>query len=657
MSFVEFTITEDNLENQKEKVLKILEENRKKIEELLKIEEKTYQNFVRPLQLMEERIGFYFSPISHLNYVKNSSKTEEIYNSLLPELSRYHTELGQNEDIYQALKEIYEKEKNSLEEAQNKVLTDLLKEFELSGVGLEKEKKDRLKEINIALSELNSNFAQNLLKATDKYEMVIEDFEDVKELPKRDLEAAKVEKDGKIVYRFTLKQPSYIAYMTYGSNRKKREELYRAYVSRAPENEELIEKILTLRDEKAKILGFKNYAELSLETKMATDPKSVVTFLKELAKKSKAKAQKEFEELKQFAKEKGFDKELQAFDLAYFSEKLKKEKFNIEEDLYRPYFEKNRTLEGLFRFLKKLFKLDFEKVDTTVWHESVSCYELSRFGKKIGRLYVDLESREGKRGGAWMDEWITHHVDEEEKEILPIAYIVANFAPSTKDTPSLLRPSDVETLFHEMGHALHHLLSIVKEPAVSGISGVEWDAVEFPSQFLENFVYEKNVLKEFAYHYKTEEPLSEEMIERLVESKNFQSAMAMVRQLEFGLFDMLVHMGTKSAKEVQKILDEVREEVSVVKPPKYNKFQWGFAHIFAGGYAAGYYSYKWAEVLSADAFFIFVDNGIYNDEISESYLKEILCKGGSRPAIQSFKAFAKREPKSEALLKLYGIEK
>ncbi|WP_187647170.1 M3 family metallopeptidase [Nitrosophilus labii] len=655
MNFVEFRVTEDNLDNQKELVLKTIEENRKRVEELLKQDEKNYKNFVRLLQLMEEKLGFYFSPISHLNYVKNSPKTEEVYNLLLPEISRYHTELGQNEDIYAYLKEIMDKERDNLNEEEKKVLKDLLLEFELSGVGLQKSKKDRLKEINIELSELTSKFAQNLLKATDSYEMLIEDYEDVKELPKRDLEAAKIEKEGKVFYRFTLKQPSYVAYMTYGSNRGKREELYRAYVTRAPQNEELIEKILELRDEKAKLLGFNNYAEFSLKTKMAADPKIVVEFLKELARKSKAQAQKEYEELKKFAKEKGFDKELQAYDLAYFSEKLKKEKFNIDEDLYRPFFEKNRTIEGLFRFLKKLFKLDFEKVDTPVWHESVSCYELSRFGKKIGRLYMDLESREGKRGGAWMDEWITHHIDENGKEVLPIAYIVANFAESTKDAPSLLRPSDVETLFHEMGHALHHLLSTVKEPAVSGIAGVEWDAVEFPSQFLENFAYEKEVLKEFAYHYETNEPLSEDMIKRLVESKNFQSAMAMVRQLEFGLFDMLVHMGTKSSKEVQKILDEVREEVSVVKPPKYNKFQWGFSHIFAGGYAAGYYSYKWAEVLSADAYFMFVDNGIYNDEISESYLKEILCKGGSRPAMESFKAFAGREPKSEALLKLCGI--
>ncbi len=655
MNFSEFNINEENLDRQKELVLTTIKENIKKIDELLKLKNKTYKNFVRPLELMEEKIGFYFTPISHLNYVKNSKKTQEIYDDILPKLSIYHTELGQNEKIYLSLKEIYDKEKESLNSEEKKVLKDLLKEFELSGVGLKEDKKKKLKEINIELSNLTSKFAQNLLKATDSYEMLIEDFNDVKEFPKRDLEAAKVIKDEKTYYRFTLKQPSFIAYMTYGSNRKKREELYKAYVTRAPENDELIEKILILRDEKAKILGFKNYAELSLETKMAKSPGVVVAFLKDLASKSKPQAKKEFEELTEFAKSKGFDKDLEAFDIAYFSNKLKKEKLKVDDNEYRPYFEKENTINGLFRFLNRLFGLEFEKVKTTVWDESVSCYEISKDSKLIGRVYLDLEAREGKRGGAWMDEWVTHHIDENGKTIYPIAFIVANFPPSTKKSPSLLRHSDIVTLFHEMGHALHHLLSQVKEPMVSGISGVEWDAVEFPSQFLENFAYEEEVLKEFAYHYETKEPLSKEMIDKLKKAKNFQSAMAMVRQLEFGLFDILIHMGVKSSKEVQRVLDEVRDEVSVIKPPKYNKFQWGFSHIFAGGYAAGYYSYKWAEVLSADAFFIFVDSGIYNDEISESFIKEVLSKGGSRPAMESFKAFAKREPNVEALLKLSDI--
>ncbi len=647
MGFPEFTITEENLDRQKELVLQTIEENKNKIQKLLKIENKTYDNFVRPLQLMEEKLGFYFSPISHLNYVKNSPKTEEVYNALLPHLSTYHTELGQNEKLYEGLKYVMEHEK--LEGERKKVLTDMLVEFELSGVALGEAAKEELKKINVELSELTSAFAQNLLKATDAYEMILTDPKDVEDMPESLLQSAKVEKG----WRFTLKQPSYIAYMTYGPNRQRREELYKAYVTRAPENEELIYRILELRHKKANLLGFDNYAQLSLEMKMAESPETVVHFLEELAAKSRPQAQKEFEQLQTFAEENGAAYDLQAYDVAYWSEKLKAAKYSVDDEAYKPYFEKEATLQGLFTFLHKLFGLRFERIETPVWHPSVGCYEISLPHRLVGRLYVDLESREGKRGGAWMDEWITHHIDENGEVVHPVAYIVANFAPATDTQPSLLRPDDVVTLFHEMGHALHHLLSEVKEPAVSGIAGVEWDAVEFPSQFLENFAYEEEVLGLFAKHYQTGEPLPKQMIANLKKAKNFQSAMAMVRQLEFGLFDMLVHI--KWPVDVQKVLDEVRARVSVVPTPSYNKFQWGFGHIFAGGYAAGYYSYKWAEVLSADAFFMFVDNGIYNDEIAESYLQEVLCKGGSRPAMESFKAFAGREPQSEALLKLCGI--
>ena len=645
MSFPQFLVNDENIEQQKELVLQTLQNNRKKIDDLLALPQKDYENFVRPLQLMEEELGFCFSPIAHLNYVKNSEKTEKIYNDLIVEISRYHTELGQNEAIYEALRQIDTK---PLNQEQKKVIEDLLLEFRLSGVGLKEEKKQELKKINIELSELTSAFAQNLLKATDSYEMIV-DEKDVEGMPESLIEAAKCEKG----YRFTLKQPSYIAYMSYGPNRQKRQELYKAYVTRAPENEELIQKILELRNKKANILGYANYAQLSLATKMATSPEEVVEFLRELAQKSKNQAEKELEELRQFAKAHGFNEELQAYDIAYWSEKLKKAKYSVDDEEYKPYFEKNATVEGLFEFLHRLFKLEFTKVDTPVWHESVSCYEIRLPERLVGRVYMDLEAREGKRGGAWMDEWVKHHMDEKGEIVYPVAYIVANFAPSSDNVPSLLRPDDVVTLFHEMGHALHHLLSTVKEPAVSGIAGVEWDAVEFPSQFLENFAYEEEVLALFARHYKSGETMPREMMRHLKEAKNFQSALAMLRQLEFGLFDMLIHM--RYPVDVQEVLDSVRDEVSLIKPPAYNKFQWGFGHIFAGGYAAGYYSYKWAEVLSADAFFMFVDNGIYNDEIAESYLQEVLCKGGSRGAMESFEAFAKRKPDSDALLKLCGI--
>ncbi len=654
--FPEFTYSDENLDQLKEKVLNQIEENKKKIEELLKIEDKTYLNFVKPYQIMHVKLGLYYSPISHLNYVKNSPKTQEVYTSLLPVITEYYTNLGQDERIYKAFKEIYEKEKDSLNQEQRKVLEDAIKEFELSGVGLPEEKRNKVKEINIKLSQLQNQFAQNLLNATDSYEMIVEDFEDVKELPETDLEAAKIEKDGKTVYRFTLHQPSYIAFMTYSPNREKREELYKAYVTRAPENDKILEEILALRDEKAKLLGFKNYAELSLETKMAQSPEEVISFLRKLAEKSKPQAEKEYQELNEFAKSIGFNDKVQAYDFSYYAEKMKKAKYNVNDEEYKPYFEKNMVINGLFSFLNKLFKLEFEKVDVPVWHESVDVFHIYRKGELIGRIYMDLEAREGKRDGAWMDEWVPYHEDLEGNIVPPVAYIVANFSPATEKTPSLLRPYDVETLFHEMGHALHHLLSKVKEPFVSGIAGVEWDAVEFPSQFLEQFAYEPSVLKTFAKHYKTGEEMPDEMIHRLKNARNFLSALAMVRQLEFGLFDILVHLGRYTAEEVQKILDKVREEVAVIKPPPYNKFQWSFSHIFAGGYAAGYYSYKWAEVLSADAYFMFVDNGIYNDDVAESFYEEILTKGGSKPAIELFKAFAGREPDIDALLRLSGIK-
>ena len=654
--FPEFNLSDKNLEEQKEKVLQHIEENKKKIEELLKQKEKSYSNFVKPYQLIHERLNWLFQPIAHLNYVKNSEITQKVYSELLPKITEYYTSLEQDERLYRAFKDIYEREKDNLNQEQKKVLENLIRDFELSGVGLEKEKRDRIKEINIKLSQLQNQYAQNLLNATNQYELIIENFEDVRELPETELEKAKIEKDGKTVYRFTLQQPSYISYMTYGSNRELREKLYKAYTTRAPENEKLIEEILALRDEKAKLLGFKNYAELSLKTKMAESPEEVIQFLENLAEKSKPQAKREYEELDRFAKEQGLNDKVQAYDFAYYSEKLKKQKYDVNDELYKPYFEKNQTLNGLFKFLNKFMKLEFKKVDTDVWDKTVDVYDVYRKGELIGRIYFDLEAREGKRDGAWMDEWISHHEDEEGNIVKPVAHIVANFSPSTEETPSLLRPYDVETLFHEMGHALHHLLSEVKEPFVSGISGVEWDAVEFPSQFLEQFAYDKEVLKLFARHYQTGEPMPEEMIEKLKNAKNFQSALAMLRQLEFGLFDIKIHLKRYTAEEVQQILDEIRDKVAVIKPPKYNKFQWQFGHIFAGGYSAGYYSYKWAEVLSADAYFMFIDTGIYNDELADSLYTEFLSKGGSKPARELFRNFAGRDADINALLKLSGIK-
>jgi oligopeptidase A len=510
--------------------------------------------------------------------------------------------------------------------------------------------------MSLELSKLSQKFSQNLLNATNSYEMIIEDFEDVGEIPESDLELAKFEEEGKTKYKFTLQMPSYLAYITYGSNREKREEIYKAYTTRAPENGKIIEQILKLKDEKVKILGFDSYAQYSLETKMAKTTQEVVSFLEELALKGKDRALEELEEIKEYAKKDGIE-DIQSFDMSYYSEKIKKEKYDLDEEYYRPYFEQNSVLNGFFDFLKEVFEIEFTLTDAKAWDEKVKVYNISEKGNVIARIYIDLEARKDKRGGAWMNNWHSHYVNSKGEKQLPTAYIVCNFPQSTENTPSLLRHSDVVTLFHEMGHALHHLLSKVPEAFVSGISGVAWDVVEFPSQFLEYFSYDKEVLKLFAKHYKTGEVLSDEAIDRIIKAKNFQSSMGMLRQIEFALFDFKLHEKLyKTEEEVQILLDEIREKYSVSKPPKYNKFQNGFSHIFAGGYAAGYYSYKWAEVLSADAFYMFIDSGrVLNKELATKYKNIVLKNGGSKDMDQLFFEFASRNPSVDSLLKIDGI--
>ncbi|MCB1159733.1 MAG: M3 family metallopeptidase, partial [Leptospiraceae bacterium] len=448
---------------------------------------------------------------------------------------------------------------------------------------------------------------------------------------------------------------SYLSYMTYGTNREYRKELEKAYLSRSPENGKIIEEILRLRSEKVKILGFKNFAELSLSTKIASSPDEVLFFLTELGKKGKVFAKKELKELKDFAKKEGHQGSLESYDRMYYAEKLKKKKFNLDEDKYRPYFEKESVTRGLLEFCGKLFGIEFSKVEVKTWHPSVLVYDLKKENRVFSRLYLDLESRKDKRGGAWLHNWQTAHSKPDASIQLASAFIVANFPASSDKQPSLLRHSDVVTLFHEMGHALQHLCSNVGECSISGIGGVEWDAVEFPSQFLENFAYNPEVLQVFARHYKTKKVLPTAMIQNLVEAKNFLSGILLLRQLEFGIFDMKIHIEDScSEKRVQDILNEVRKEVGVFKAAGYNKFQNGFSHIFGGGYAAGYYSYKWAELLSADAYFEFLKQGIYSD-IAKKYYEIILQRGGSENAMTLFRKFIGREPDVDALLRLHGM--
>ncbi len=646
--FLEFSV---NLETYIQELSQKIEIDTKATQTLLERQDKTYANFVKPLEMMDEYLNQFFTPLSHINSVKNSDKSQEVYTQALPIMTEYSTKLSQNIDIYKAYKEIYQNEHSTLNYEQNRVLELNILNFELSGAHLDDKIKNRLQEINIKKSALSNKFSQNLLDATNAYEYIIADAKDVEGLSQSDIESAQYEEDGVVQYKFTLQMPSYIAYMTYGKNRKIREELYRAYVTRCPENGEIIEELLALKYEMSNLLGFENYTTYSLASKMAKDEKSVLDFLNTLVTKSKKQAKEELQQLQQMAAE-----PLQSFDTAFYGEILKKEQYDIDEELYRPYFEQTNVVKGMFNFLNKLFGITFVQVDEKLWDEKAKSYDLYIHDKLCARLYTDLEARKSKSGGAWMHNWQAHCTNEQGQEQLASAFIVCNFPPSSNKNPSLLRHDDVVTLFHEMGHAIHHMLSIVNESGVSGVNGVEWDAVEFPSQLLENFAYEPAVLKLFASHYQSKEIIPDAMIEKLVRSKNFLSAMGMSRQLEFSLFDFILHTKLYHEQEVQHLLDTIREETALIKVPTYNKFQNGFSHIFAGGYAAGYYSYKWAEVLSADAFCSIVDEGIFHSKTAKKYRDIVLYGGGAKSMDILFKEVLGREPNPENLLRLNGIK-
>ena len=652
--FKEFNL--DNLENSKDTLKIYIEESKNKIEALLEIPNKDYDNFVKPYQEVGENLNEFITPIFHIDSVKNSELTQKVYEECLPLISIYETELSQNDSIYRAIKDIQHKYKTSLNDIQNKVLENEIKDFKLSGSHLNQEKKDILKELNLKLSTLSQKFSQNLLDATNAYELIIEEEDAVKEIPKSDLELARFEEEGKTKYKFTLQMPSYITYITYGTSRVYREEIYKAYCTRAPQNAKIIEEILALKNEKVTILGFSSYSAYSLMSKMATSEEEVISFLEELGEKAIGSASKELDEIRELALKDGL-KDIQTYDLAYYSEILKKEKYDIDEEYYRPYFEQDSVLKGFFNFLNKIFEVEFKEVKEKAWDDKVKVYDLYENNILSSRIYIDLEARSDKRGGAWMNNWHTHYIDAKGKKHLPTAYIVCNFPTSTETTKSLLRHSDVVTLFHEMGHALHHLLSRVEEPYVSGISGVTWDTVEFPSQFLEYFSYDKEVLKLFAFHHETKEVLSDEAIDKIIKAKNFQSSLATIRQVEFALFDFKMYQKAGlNEQETQDLLDSLRKKYSTLLPPSYNKFQNGFAHIFAGGYSAGYYSYKWAEVLSADAFYMFIDSKkILNKELALKYKENILQKGGSIDMDKLFFNLTNRTPNVDSLLKIDGI--
>jgi len=647
--FQEFKI--NNLKQFPQDLDALLTQQRDIINNITTNDESSYEKVLKPLQDLDEELGLFFAPLSHLNSVMNSEETQKAYEESIPLLSKFSSEMAQNTALFKKIEQI----KATDDEAKTVVFHDV-RDFVLSGVKLPEEEKKRMEEISLKLSELSNQFSQNLLDATNAYELIIEDEKDVEGLPQSDIDAAKAEVDGKTVYKFTLQIPSYLAYMTYGPNREYRKEISKAYLTRAPENAKVIDQILSLKNEKAKLLGFTNYAYYALETRDADTQEDIISFLDSLAEAALPQAKVELEELKAYAKEVDNITDLASYDVGYYSEKLKKEKFDFDDTMTKPYFEQSKVLEGLLDIVSELFNVTFKPADVPTWHECVKAFDIFDEGELSGRIYFDLEARKEKRGGAWMQDWETHFVDSKGKKHLASAFVVCNFSPTTKENPSLLRHDDVVTLFHEMGHAIHHLFGKCHEHSVSGINGVSWDVVEFPSQFLENFAYEAAILKRFGFHYKTKESISDTLLAKIKETKNYQAALGILRQVELSLFDFKLHQDLYQGEEVQALLDSVREKTSLLKAQSYNKFQHGFAHIFGGGYAAGYYSYKWAEVLSADAFFSCLDDEAgFDKERAKGYKECILANGGAKEMSELYQAWLGRKPNIKSLIKLYEI--
>jgi oligopeptidase A len=648
----------------------LLAENREAIQRLLESgQQHDWKNLVEPLEQLDDRLNRAWSPVNHMNSVVNSDPLRKAYNACLPKLSDYATEMGHNSALCEAYKAV-SANPEELDTAQNKLLDNALLEFHLSGVDLPPQKKQRYKEISQALSQLTTKFEENLLDATNAWSKLVTDQRELAGLPESALALAAQtarQRDHREGWLLTLDFPSYLPVMTYADNRELRREVYEAFSTRASDqgpqagqwdNGEVMEQILALRHEQAQLLGFANYAERSLARKMARTTDEVMHFLNDLATRSRPQAQHELDALKAYAQKTHGMTDLQAWDIGYYSEKLRHERYDITQEMLKPYFPEIRVIPGMFAVVERLYGItitQIEGIDT--WHPDVCFYEIRDHDNQLrGQFYLDLYARPKKRGGAWMDDCASRFFTDTINQI-PVAYLTCNFSPPVDGKPSLLTHDEVETLFHEFGHGLHHLLTRVDYPAVAGISGVAWDAVELPSQFMENWCWEKAALDLISGHVETGEPIPDELYRRMREAKNFQSAMMMVRQLEFSLFDFRIHLEYEPAKggRIYETLDAVRDQVAVVRPPAWNRFPHGFSHIFAGGYAAGYYSYKWAEVLSADAFSLFEERGIFDTDAGRTFLHEILEQGGSKDAMELFVAFRGREPQIEPLLRHSGI--
>ena len=655
-------------------ISQLIDANRKHLQALLSsLQQPTWDNLVAPLEAQGDLLEQAWSPVSHLNAVCNNDALRTAYNNSLALLTEYSTEVSQNTELYNAYQKLADSEEYAqLTQAQKQAVDNALRDFRLGGVALDGEQKKRFGAIQKRLSELSTQFSNNVLDATQAWFKHFTDAEALAGLPESALAqaaqaAAQKQLSGYVV---TLDFPSYLAVMMYADNRQLREEMYTAYVTRASadgkkadgssaaqwDNSALITETLALRHELAQLLGFANYAERSLASKMAESTQQVLEFLNELAQKSRPLAERDIQALRDFAATQGCT-DLQPWDMTYYSEKLRVEKYAISQEELRPYFPAERVINGMFDVVKRLYDIDIVQVAVfDSWHPDVRFYHIFKNGEKIASFYLDLFAREHKRGGAWMADCRVRRKTDTGTQ-LPVAFLTCNFTPPVGDTPSLLTHDEVTTLFHEFGHGLHHMLTQIDVAAVSGINGVAWDAVELPSQFLENWCWEPEAIPLISGHYQTAEPLPQALLDKMLAAKNFQSGMQMVRQLEFSLFDFRLHAEYDPAnpQDPQAVLDQVRREVAVVQAPAFNRFQNSFSHIFAGGYAAGYYSYKWAEVLSADAFSRFEEEGIFNAQTGESFLREILQQGGSKAPMELFINFRGREPSIEALLRHSGL--
>ncbi|MFM5034564.1 MULTISPECIES: oligopeptidase A [Aeromonas] len=645
---------------------------KQKIEDVLtQRDPHTWDSLIAPLEEVNDRLSRVWSPVSHLNAVLNSEALRAAHDACLPLLSEFQTYVGQHEGLYQAYLTLSESDDFPLlSGAQRKEILNTLRDFRLSGIGLPTEAQQRYGEIQARLSELASRFSNNVLDATQGWSKLVTDGAELAGLPQSAQAAARqlAEQKGQQGWLFTLDIPSYLPVMMYADNRALRAELYEAFTTRASDqgpnagkwdNSAIMSELLTLRRELAQLLGFANYAELSLATKMADKPEQVVNFLTDLAAKSLPQGKAELEEIRAFAAEQHGQNELAAWDLAYYAEKLKQHKFSISDEQLRPYFPANKVVKGLFEVVRRVFGIKVrERLGIDTWHPDVRFYDIFDAEDELrGSFYLDLYAREHKQGGAWMDVCLGRRYRQDGSLQKPVAYLTCNFNGPVDGKPALFTHNEVVTLFHEFGHGIHHMLTRIDVAGVAGINGVAWDAVELPSQFLENWCWESEALAFISGHHETGEPLPADLLEKMLTARNFQAAMQMLRQLEFALFDFRLHREFDPAnpEQIPALLSEVRSQVAVMTPPAFNRFQHSFSHIFAGGYAAGYYSYKWAEVLSADAFSRFEEEGIFNPATGQSFLKNILEKGGSKEPMELFRAFRGREPKVDALLRHSGI--